>query len=115
MALQRPRKHVSLAEDGLVKALDEYEQILNEQEKRNFRAEGRPSAKAAIELTVLVDKRCNEGRRQCIGQRLHAFLESIQQFSEAADTLVSSHPEVAALVWGGVKLTILVSCEPYSH
>jgi hypothetical protein len=39
---------------------------------------------------------------------LHSVLQSVREFSAVIDTFVSSHPEIAALVWGGLKLTIQV-------
>ena len=93
----------------LAKALQDYETILSDEEREQLRSQGVPGATAAINLTTLIDRKCNSRRRQCMGPRLIIFLESIQQFSKVADTFVSSHPEVAALVWGSVKLTLLVN------
>ena len=95
-------------EINLTTALRDYETILSDEDKRQLHVQGPPDATAAIRLTTLIDKNCNNRRKRCLGPRLITFLESIQQFSKVADTFVSAHPEVAALVWGGVKLTILV-------
>ncbi|RVD85886.1 uncharacterized protein DFL_004190 [Arthrobotrys flagrans] len=35
------------------------------------------------------------------------FVQSMQQFSSIVDTCVQSNPEIAALVWGGMKLVLL--------
>ena len=43
-----------------------------------------------------------------MGPRLITFLESVQQFSGIVDVFVSSNPQMAALVWGGVKFALLV-------
>ncbi len=53
-------------------------------------------------------------RSRCVSSRLFGILQSVQDFSTIADTFVSSHPEIAALVWGTVKFTILV-CVPFSR
>ena len=92
----------------LVYAIRDYEKILSDEERIQLRLEGSPDATAAIDLTNLIDRQCSNRRSKCMGPRLITFLESIQQFSQVVDTFVSSHPEVAALVWGGVKLTLLV-------
>ena len=107
MALSRVR-HAPL-DIELTQALSEYESCLSEEQKAQFRSEEAPDAMAAVRLTGIIDKQCNEGRRRCMGPRLILFLESVHQFSTVVDAFVSSHPETAALVWGGVKLTLLVS------
>ena len=93
---------------NLRQALNEYERSLSDDERKEFRAQGKPDATAAINLTTLVDRKNDSHRRQCMGTRLTTFLESMQQFSAIVDMFVSSHPEIAALVLGGVKLALLV-------
>ncbi|KAL8991816.1 MAG: hypothetical protein Q9169_007626 [Polycauliona sp. 2 TL-2023] len=93
----------------LAQALDEYEKILTADEKIQLRGQGAPDALAAINFTTTIDRECSNRRRRCMGPRLITFLETVQQFSGVVDTFVSSHPEFAALVWGGVKLTLRVA------
>lgn len=92
----------------LAQAIDDYEKILSVEERNQLHAQGAPDAMAAINLTTIIDRECNRHRRHGIGPRLITFLESVQQLSGVVDTFISSHPEFAALVWGGVKLTLLV-------
>ena len=89
-------------------ALHDYEAILSDEDRHQLHSEGLPDATAALNFTTLIDKECSSRRSQCMGPRLITFLESIQQFSRVVDTFVSSRPEVAALVWGGVKMALLV-------
>lgn len=96
----------------LAQALRDYETILSDEDKNQLHYHGLPDARAAINLTTLIDRNCGSRRNQCLGPRLITFLESVQQFSQVVDTLVSSHPEFAALVWGGVKLALLVLLPP---
>lgn len=49
-------------------------------------------------------------RRDCV-----RFWMQPQQFTGVVDTFVSSHPTIAALVWGGVKTTILVASNVTSY
>ena len=98
----------------LTQALQDYERILSDEDRRQLHSQGLPDATAAINLTTHIDRNCSSRRRQCLGPRLITFLESIQQFSQVVDAFVSSHPEVAALVWGGVKLALLVILRPGS-
>ena len=93
-------------EAKLETALEEYQQILSWEERNELHAQAAPNASAAITLTTAIDS--NSRRSRCVGPRLITFLESVQQFSTIVDTFVSSHPEVAALVWGGVKLALMV-------
>ena len=103
-------------EINLSQALYDYEKILSVEERNQLHSQGSPDATAAINLTTLIDGKCSSRRSQCMGPRLITFLESIQQFSQVVDVFVSSHPEVAALVWGGVKLALLViTCSQFKH
>ena len=99
-------------EIGLAQALHDYETILSDEDRKQLHSQGLPDAMAAINFTTLIDRACSSRRSRCMGPRLITFLESIQQFSQVVDTFVSSHTEVAALVWGGVKLALLVRFSP---
>jgi hypothetical protein len=65
-------------------------------------------ATTILAFTAEVDKVSANRRSRCVSSRLFGILQSVQEFSSIADTLVSSHPEIAALVLGSLKLTILV-------
>lgn len=108
MALVVSGPYGSQPEKYLAQALKEYEAVLSNEERLQLRAQGVPSTRDAINLTIQLDQNTRDRRRHCMGARLITILESLQQFSAAADTFVSSHPEVGALVWGGVKLALLV-------
>ncbi|KAL9122299.1 MAG: hypothetical protein Q9187_001147 [Circinaria calcarea] len=101
----RPKPEVSLTQ-----ALHEYNAILTDEQKRLLQSHhGHPDASAVITLTVDIDRK-NSGRRsRCVGTRLITFLESVQQFTTIVDTFASSNPDIAALVWGGVKLALLAA------
>ena len=92
----------------LTRALCDYEAILSDEQRQQFRMEGMPDTRAVVQLTTAIDEQCNDRRSRCMGPRITLFLESIQQLSPVIETFVSSHPERAALVWGGVKLMLLV-------
>ncbi|KAL8732018.1 MAG: hypothetical protein Q9181_004084 [Wetmoreana brouardii] len=96
----------------LAQALDDYGKILSDEERRQLYDQGPPDAMAAINFTTLLDRDRSNRSRQCMGPRLITFLESVQHFSGVADTFVSSHPELAALVWGGVKVALLARYIP---
>jgi hypothetical protein len=65
-------------------------------------------ATSILSFTAEIDKVNASRRSRCVSSRLFGILQSVQEFSGIADTFVSAHPEVAALVLGTLKLTILV-------
>ena len=65
-------------------------------------------ATGILSFTAEIDRVNANRRSRCVSSRLFGILESVQEFSNIADTLVSSHPEIAALVWGSVKFALLV-------
>jgi hypothetical protein len=72
----------------------------------------RPDASSILTFTAEVDKVNANRRSRCVSSRLFGILQSIQDFTNVVDTFVSSNPEIAALVWGSVKFTILVILSP---
>ena len=108
MALVIANPAMSKPEVSLVQALNDYETILPDKDKIQLHSQGAPDVMAALNLATTIDAKNTSHRRQCMGPRLITFLESVQHFSSIVDTFVSSHPEIAALVWGGLKLALLV-------
>lgn len=68
-----------------------------------------PDATAIIAFTTQLDNENSKRGSRCFATRLLTFLQSIQQFTVVVDTFVSSNPAISALVWGSVKLAVLVS------
>ena len=108
MAMIRAVSQPSQPEKDLADALRDFETILSDQQKQELRSAGPPNPSTAIELATQIDKECTQKRRRCMGPRFMLFIDSLQKIYDATDTFVSSHPESAALVWGGLKVTILV-------
>ena len=108
MALVIANTAISNTGVTLVQALNDYETILSDEDKIQLHSQGAPDVMAALNLATTIDAKNTSHRRQCMGPRLITFLESVQQFSSIVDTFVSSHPDIAALLWGGLKLTLLV-------
>ncbi|KXJ84776.1 hypothetical protein Micbo1qcDRAFT_73077 [Microdochium bolleyi] len=74
-----------------------------------------PDADAVLVFTARLDAINRQRRGKSTSTRLHSLLSSVADFCavmtdgrpcNVADTLVSSNPEVAALVWGSVKFTM---------
>jgi hypothetical protein len=91
-------------------ALRDFQDILSPEQKRYLLAQTTvPDAAAVIILTSEIDNENAMRRSRCVATRLFGFLESVQQFSSIVDTFVSSNPNIAAVMWGSVKLAILVA------
>jgi hypothetical protein len=90
-------------------ALSDFGSVLTDDERKQLQQiKGVPDASAALVFTAKLDASDSTRRGRSIGARVYSMLQSVQQFSAIVDTFVSSHPVVAALVWGSVKLTVLV-------
>ncbi|EPE29754.1 hypothetical protein GLAREA_00914 [Glarea lozoyensis ATCC 20868] len=64
-------------------------------------------ATGILSFTAEIDRVNANRRSRCVSSRLFGVLESVQAFSGIADTFISSHSEIAALVWGSVKFALL--------
>ncbi|KAI0025622.1 hypothetical protein F4780DRAFT_216112 [Xylariomycetidae sp. FL0641] len=94
----------------LEEALQSFQNALSAEDKTRLDIiKGVPDADAAITFTAELDRENTHRRGASLASRLYAFMQSMQQFSAVVDTFVSSNPTIAALVWGIVKLTMLVS------
>ncbi|TRX93051.1 hypothetical protein FHL15_005919 [Xylaria flabelliformis] len=96
--------------DGLQVALGEFQSILSDEDRQRLqRIKNKPEADAAIQFTATLDQE-NAAKRKgySISSRLYSVLLSVQQFSNVVDTFVSANPSIAALVWGTMKLTMLI-------
>ena len=96
-------------DQSLQEALDEFQAALNaDQKKRLEDIKTVPGADAVMKLTTELDTQNAQRRSRSVATRLSRIIESVQQFSSIVGTFVSSNPSIAALVWGSVKLTMLV-------
>lgn len=96
--------------ESLAGALSEFGSILSDDERKQLQQiKVVPDASAALIFTAKLDASNSTRRGKSIGARAYFMLQSIQQFSTIVETFVSANPQIAALVWGSVKLTMLVS------
>ncbi|KAF7118473.1 hypothetical protein CNMCM5793_007994 [Aspergillus hiratsukae] len=114
MSLRKPSRTDIRAADptiSLKAALLSFEDILTEEQKRQYQANTtKPDAASVIAFVADIDANNNNStNRRCVAPRLCTFLEATQQFSSVVDTFVSSNPTLAALIWGGVKMAILTA------
>jgi len=68
-----------------------------------------PDPSSIIVFTTQLDAENRSRKGGSVSSRLGAFLQSTRDFCTVVDTFASSNPSIAALVWGSVKLTLLVS------
>ena len=93
----------------LSSALQSFQSVLSDEQRRELQAiQTVPDADAVLIFTAELDAQNAKRKGRSIATRLYTFLQCTRDFSAAVDTFVQSHPEIAALVWGSVKLTILV-------
>ncbi|KAK2756370.1 nacht domain protein [Colletotrichum kahawae] len=94
----------------LENALKTFQDVLDVDERKRLREEMSVSCDASqvIAFTARLDIVDPNRRGRSIATRLHSILETVQRFSEVVGIYVSSHPEIAALVWGSVRLAFTV-------
>ncbi|KAF6807606.1 hypothetical protein CSOJ01_08047 [Colletotrichum sojae] len=93
----------------LQNAVDDFRRILTDDQRAELRElRAVPDADAVLVLTAQLDMSSARSRGPSIASRLHPVLQFVRESSAIIDTFVPSHPEIAALVWGSVKLTMQV-------
>lgn len=97
-------------DQSLLEAIHEFQSVLTPHQNRELQAiKSIPDASASITFTAQLDRADPNRKGRSIASRLYSILKSIQEFSSIVDTCVSSHQEIAALVWRSVKLTMTAS------
>ncbi|KAK8074170.1 hypothetical protein PG994_005069 [Apiospora phragmitis] len=101
--------------DVLLDAIRDFQVVLSFEERRELiKMRTVPDADSIMAFTAELDSTHRTRRRPSCAIHLHAFLSSVGLFCGIVE-LVSSHAEIAALVWGSVKLTMLVSANGASY
>jgi hypothetical protein len=95
--------------EALRSAISEFESILHgDQSLEPRRMKDFPSADSILTFTAELDLSNRQRRGRSFASRLFVVLLSVRDFCNVVDTFVSSHPATAALVWGSVRLTMMV-------
>ncbi|KAJ6783166.1 hypothetical protein PWT90_03737 [Aphanocladium album] len=101
---------------GLQLAIQDFQNILTQDQRGKLGKIGvAREAETVMIFTAQLDRENQLKKGRGIASRLHTVLQSVQSFSTVVETFVSSHPEIAALVWGSVKLTLLIAVNFTSH
>jgi len=94
----------------LTEAVDDFQRVLTiDQRTALYQLKSVPDADAVLVFTAELDYSCQDRKGRSIATRLHTVLQSMREFSAVIDTFISSNPELAALVWGSIKLTMQIA------
>lgn len=74
-----------------------------------------PPEQAVMQFTAKLDATRRSKKGRSVASRLYTVLQTVRDFSTIVDTFISSRPEIAALVWGSIKMTMLVSSGEYPN
>ena len=111
----RSRTHISDPTSSLRVSLKDFESTLSENQKSHFSRDfGKLDQNTVISFITEIDQTQGTMQRS-VSSRLCTFLEAVQKFAGIVDTFVSSNPSIAALVWGGVKTTLLATSHVSSY
>lgn len=90
-------------------AVSNFQRVLSDEERHELQKMSTiPNADAILVFTAELDSANRKRKGESFASRLHSILSSVGNFCNIVDTYVSSNPEIAALVWGSMKLTMLV-------
>ena len=93
-------------------ALAQFQSTLDESQRKEFqKAKTVPDVDAVMVFTAELDAKNRSRKGRSRSSRLHTILSKIRDFCSVMETstLVSARPDVAALVWGSVSLTMNAS------
>ncbi|KAI3573042.1 ankyrin repeat protein [Fusarium oxysporum f. sp. albedinis] len=98
---------------SLEDAIQDFQAILTDDQRQKLSSIGAiQDPDTAMIFTAQLDRDNQLKKGRGIACRLSSVLQSVQTFSTVVDTFVSSHPQIAALVWGSIKLAMLQEFEP---
>lgn len=94
-------------------SIEDFQRILTDEQRHKLSQIGATNdADNFIVFTAELEAENQASGRPGVARRFDAVLQCVPAFSSVVETFVSSHPEIAALVWGSVKMTMLVSIQP---
>lgn len=97
-------------------AVREFRNILTDDQRTKLDSIGSIRDADSVKIfTEQLDKENQLKTGRSTVRRLQPVLDCVYDFASIVETFVSSHPEIAALVWGSIKLTLLVCCLVAAH
>lgn len=102
--------------DALDEAIRDFRSILSNDDLATLQdVKEVPPEQAVMQFTARLDATRRSKKGRSIASRMYTVLQTVRDFSTIVDTFISSRLEIAALVWGSVKITMLVSSEVYPN
>ncbi|KAH8660327.1 hypothetical protein BX600DRAFT_438539 [Xylariales sp. PMI_506] len=90
-------------------AIREFQEALDDKQRQELlRSQSIPNADAILVFTAELDASHQNRRGPSVGSRLHTVLLSVRDFCSVINTFVASNPGIAPLIWGSVRLTMLL-------
>ena len=108
-ALLSVERTLTIASSPLQTALVAFENALSPNQKAQLSSF--PGTLGSSEVLAFTNHLCDvDATRQSrlIANKLSRFLESVMQFSSAIDTFAQVEQRISSLVWGSVKVVMLV-------
>ncbi|KAM0187004.1 hypothetical protein ACHAPA_002872 [Fusarium lateritium] len=86
-----------------------FQAILSDDERMKLKQLKKTShdAQSIITFTAELDRLDGKRRGRSVASRLASFLQTVQQFTPIIDIYIQSNPDIAALIWGSIKLTFM--------
>ncbi|OAA55172.1 Ankyrin repeat-containing domain protein [Cordyceps fumosorosea ARSEF 2679] len=94
---------------ALQQAVDDFRGILTDQQRRKLSQLGAICDADTVFIFMSQLDHENRAVRPGVASRFYSVLRCVQTFSSVVETFVASHPEIAALVWGSFKMTMLIA------
>ncbi|KAK6501856.1 hypothetical protein TWF481_009677 [Arthrobotrys musiformis] len=95
----------------LEKSVQEFKSTLKAEDLHSLQNYANPTAEDVANFVRDLDAKFQQKqkrRKTLQSTAFTTFIRSMQQFSDIVDTCIQSNPEIAALVWGGMKFVLLV-------
>ncbi|KAJ3566121.1 hypothetical protein NPX13_g7256 [Xylaria arbuscula] len=67
-----------------------------------------PDAESILAFTAGLDAENRRRKGHSVGSRVYTVLRSVRDFCDVIGIFVSSNPQIAALVWGSIRLTMQI-------
>ncbi|KAF5571100.1 NACHT domain-containing protein [Fusarium pseudoanthophilum] len=100
----------------LQNAINSFRAVLTPEQLSEFECiQSVPDTDAVLVFTAELDLQRQKKKGKSIASRLFPFLQAVHNFAAVIDTLVSSNPTIAALVWGSVKMTMMIMLNAASY
>ncbi|KAL7786099.1 hypothetical protein V8C43DRAFT_290502 [Trichoderma afarasin] len=105
-----PRTRKSNGAQTLRDSIFEFQRVLTDDQQRELQGiKMVPDAIAVLVFTAELDSLNRNRKGRSIASRLHSVLQSVRDFSAAVEAVDSTHLGIASILWGSVKLTMLVT------